>query len=169
MRTPPALIAVAASTLLLSLSAASAESITPDALIHAGKAATLSEIDYTLRDCGDTRPVETWLREVLGETARSVEWHGGRCVLSMPDRPRDAGTNWCAHAVISPRVVGEDATIEVYFEQPAGGRPGRPFAFRALASTKDGPEYVRETWAFEALWKEAHVPGSSAPGFKGCR
>jgi hypothetical protein len=146
---------------------AHARDVSPRDLIAAAKGAELSQIDYTLQDCRDTRKVEDWLAGVLGDTAKSVRWAGGRCVLARKERARDAGTKWCAHAVITPK-HGKPATIEVYFEQPVQGKPGVPFAFRALVDTNEGSDYVRETWAFEAGWKETHVPGYSSRGFQGC-
>ena len=45
---------------------------------------------------------------------------------------------------------------------------GVPFAFRAVADTKDGPDYMRETYAFEVNWKQMHVPGYAPPVNQDC-
>ena len=59
---------------------------------------------------------------------------------------------------------GPAATIEVTFDRPKGGRPGKAFAFRATVTTKDGWDYMRETAAFEANWGETYIPGYKPPG-----
>jgi hypothetical protein len=131
-------------------------------LVAAAKTATISQVDYTQKDCNDDRSVEVWLKEVVGTTAKSIRWNGGKCVLAIKERTRDAGTDWCAHAVITPK-RGKPATIEIYFEEPKNGKLGEPFAFRSSVDTKQGWDYSRETWAFEINWKETHVPGYKAP------
>ena len=101
---------------------------------------------------------------MVGDSAKSIRWSGGRCRLTNTRNPLDGGTNWCGQAVITPQRGQHAATIEVFFEQPAHGRPGVPFAFRAIADTKDGPDTMRETFAFAVNWKQMHVPGYVPPG-----
>jgi hypothetical protein len=141
----------------------SAQAVAAGELIKAAKAATISEVDYARRDCGDDRTIEDWLREVVGASAKSIRWAGGRCVLAIKERARDAGTKWCAHAVITPKQGRHTATVEIYFEAPQRGRPGKPFAFRSSVHTKAGPDYSRETSAFEANWGETYVPDYKPP------
>jgi hypothetical protein len=151
-----------ASLIILGAAPAHAE-VSAKALIRAAKSATISEIDYQRQDCNDRRSVEDWLTEVAGDSAKSVRWHGGKCVLAIPDRPRDAGTKWCAHAVIQPRSGKKASVIEIYFEAPKGGKPGAAFAFRAHGDTKDGFDYMRETRSFEIGWRETNVPNYQPP------
>ena len=113
------------------------------------------------------RRVEEWLKDVVSDTAKPIRWSGGRCQLVNDLNPLDAGTNWCGQAVITPK-SGKDATIEVFFEKPAKGMRGVPFAFRAVADTKDGPDYMRETYAFEVNWKQMHVSGFALPANQDC-
>lgn len=83
----------------------------------------------------------------VGDTAKSIRWSGGRCRLTNKLNPLDGGANWCGQAVITPKRGQHEATIEVFFEKPAHGKAGAPFAFRAIADTKDGPDYMRETFS----------------------
>lgn len=136
--------------------------LAPADLIAAGKRATISEIDYQRADCNDKRTLEAWLKQTVGASARSVRWGGGRCVLAVKENPRDAGTKYCAHAVIAPKQGKHAATVEVYFD-PKNGKLGKAFAFRGIVHTKDGPDYVRETSGFEFNWSETYVPGYKAP------
>lgn len=135
---------------------------TPAELIAAGKRATISEIDYQRADCNDKRTLEAWLKQTVGNSAKSIRWGAGKCVLARKETPRDAGTQYCAHAVIVPKSGQHTATIEVYFD-PKNGRLGKAFAFRSSVHTKDGPDYTRETSAFEFNWGETYVPGHTAP------
>jgi len=155
---------------LLSFSAASAaREIAPEVLIAAAKRATLSQIDYTRSDCHDDRSVEAWLTSVAGKSARSIKWAGGACELVNKDNPIDAGTGWCARAEIAPKRGGDSAKIEVFFEAPKQGRPGAPFAFRAIVKAKDGWDYMRDTSAFAANWREAYAPEEPPPApYKDC-
>ena len=117
------------------------------------------------QDCGDSRSVERWLKDVVGDTAKSIRWSGGRCQLINKLNPLDGGTAWCGQAVVAPK-HGKSATIEVFFEKPARGKPGVPFAFRAVADTKTRP--MRETYAFEVNWKLMHVAGFKLPANQDC-
>ena len=141
--------------------------VSNDALRRAAQAARLDQIDDFRRQCGDSRSVEQWLKDIVGDSARSIRWSGGRCQLVNRLNPLDAGTKWCGHAVIAPK-QGKTATVEVFFEKPLKGKPGEPFAFRAIAETKDGPDYMRETYAFEVNWKEMHVRGYRPPANQDC-
>jgi len=144
--------------MIASVGAVAAQSVSPAELIKAAKAATISEVDYSRRDCDDGRRIEDWLKQIVGASAKSVRWAGGKCVLTIAERARDAGTKWCAHAVITPKQGRGKAIIEIYFDEPQHGRPGKPFAFRSSVDTKDGPDYSRETSAFEANWGGTYIP-----------
>jgi hypothetical protein len=156
-------ISFALIVLLMSVQADAAQrSFAPAELSAAGKRATISEIDYQRADCNDTRTLEAWLKQVTGTSAKSVRWGAGKCVLARKETPRDAGTQYCAHAVITPKQGQHTATIEVYFD-PKDGKLGKAFAFRSSVHTKDGPDYSRETSAFEFNWGETYVTGFKAP------
>jgi hypothetical protein len=144
-------------------SPAAAQSVSPDRLVAAAKSARLSQIDDRRDACGDDRTVGDWLREVTGVTARSVRWQGGRCVLARKENAIDSGTNWCAHAVVTPKRGGKGATIEVYFEKPVRGRPGTPFAFRSNVFTAGSWDYGRFTRDFEMNWRSTFDPGFTPP------
>lgn len=79
----------------------------------------------------------------------------------------DRGRDWCRQATVTPK-RGHVATIEVFFEKPEDGKPGAAFAFRAVADTKAGPDYMRGTCAFEANWKDLQVPGFEIPANQDC-
>jgi hypothetical protein len=129
------------------------------ALIAAAKAAPLASVDESRKDCDDRRTVSEWLAAAIAPTARSITWKGGKCVLVIPENPLDAGGDWCAHADILPRKGKKSATIEVYLEDPVGGRPGVPYAFRAVTDLRDGDgDYTRDTVSFEYEWRQAHEP-----------
>jgi len=147
---------------------AASRSPSPADLIRAAKAARLSDIDFARKSCGDHRTVEQWLKQTTGRSVRSIRWTGGACTIVNKDNPRDAGTKWCARADVTPRAGDIPATVEVFFDRPRHGRPGRAFAFRAVVQTKDGWDTMRETSAFEANWGETHVPGYQ-PSQNGCR
>jgi hypothetical protein len=137
-------------------------------LAQAARDARLSEIDVFREQCADTRRVEDWLKTLLGDTARAIRWSGGRCQLINTSNPIDAGSAWCGQATILPKREKHRATIEVYFEKPKGGKPGVPYAFRAIMVTKDGPDYMRETFAFEVNWREKYLPGYQPPADQTC-
>ncbi len=165
-RTLVAAIALALAALSSAVHAAD-RGVSNAALAPAARAARLEQIDDFRKHCGDSRNVEQWLKDVVGDTAKSIRWSGGRCQLVNTLNPLDAGTPWCGQAEIAPK-RGKPATIEVFFEKPARGKPGVPFAFRAIADTKAGPDYMRETYAFEVNWKEMHVPGFRPPDNQDC-
>lgn len=148
--------------------AQAAPRVTPDDLVKAAQAASLSDVDERRRACNDERRVGDWLKAVVGGSAKSIRWSGGRCVLAIKERPRDAGTNWCAHAEIAPKNGRHASTIEIYFEPPKQGRLGAPFAFRSLIHTKDGPDYGRETGAFATNWGETYIAGYKPPEAGDC-
>jgi len=140
-----------------------AQTVPADQLIAAARAATLSQIDDRRKYCEDDRSIKQWLAQVTSATARSIRWQGGRCALARPENAIDAGTKWCAHAVIAPKRRGKAATIEIYFEKPARGRPGAAFAFRSNVFTRDGWDYSRDTRGFEFNWRNTFEPGFKPP------
>jgi hypothetical protein len=157
-----AIVSLTAGLSMASDAHAASSRVSPQDLVKAAKAAAISRVDDSRKECNDDRTVEAWLKEVVGSAARSIRWQGGKCVLANKENPRDAGTNWCAHAVITPK-RGPAATVEIYFEKPKDGRPGAPFAFRSYMRAKDGWDLSRETWAFANSWKRVHVPGYKEP------
>ena len=134
------------------------------ALAAAARNARVADIDYDRGRCGDPRSVEQWLRDVVGDSAAKIAWRGGACVLANPDNPIDAGSRWCGGATIVPRKdPGHPARIEVYFEQPADGRPGKAYAFRAENHDLDGLDYKRDLRSFEIGYGQRFVAGYSVP------
>jgi hypothetical protein len=127
------------------------------ALVAAAKSAMLSEIDYGRELCGPDRTVEAWLADVVGDTAERVTWRGGRCKLVNDLNPLDAGGEFCAGATIVPKNhPKEPAEIEVYFEQPANGKPGKPYAFRGVNYDVDGIDYKRAFADFEYGYRQKY-------------
>lgn len=168
MSRAPVLAIALALAALSSVAAAAERGVSDAALAQAARDARLDQIDDFRNHCGDNRRVEDWLKEVVGDTAKSIRWSGGSCQLVDKSNPLDSGTNWCGQAVTATKRGKQDATIEVFFEKPEDGKPGVPFAFRALAETKDGPDYMRETYAFEVNWKQMHEPGFEPPANQDC-
>ncbi len=162
-------LAIALGLIALSSAAHAAERDALNAaLAQAARDTRLDQIDDDRKGCGDSRRVEDWLNAVVGDLAKSIRWTGGRCQLVDKTYPPDSGTNWCGQAAIGLKRGKPDATVEVFFEKPEDGKPGAPYAFRALAETKDGPDYIRETYAFELNWKQMHVPGFEPPPNQDC-
>lgn len=127
------------------------------ALIAAAKNAMLSQIDYDRELCDADRNVETWIKGVVGETAARIEWRGGECVLTNDLNPLDAGSQWCGGATIVPKGhAKEPASIEVYFERPANGKPGKPYAFRGVNYDVDGLDYKRDWPSFEYGYRQKY-------------
>ena len=50
------------------------------------KSRPISEVDYARRDCGDDRTIEEWLKQIVGERAKSIRWAGGKCLLAIKER-----------------------------------------------------------------------------------
>ena len=143
--------------------------VTPAALIAAAKAAMLSDINYGRELCDGDRDVETWLKDVVGETAATVEWRGGACELTNDLNPLDAGSDWCGGATVVPKGhPKEPAAIEVYFEKPVNGKPGKPYAFRAVNYDVDGLDYKRDFLDFDYAYRQKYVPGFERPETRDC-
>src|SRR5581483_1039892 len=137
-------------------------------LARAAREATLDQIDSFRKDCKDNRTVEEWLTDTLGDTAGKVTWRGGKCVLVIPISPLDSGTPWCGRAEFDAKKDRAPGMIEVFFENPVKGKPGKPFAFRATMKTKDGDDYMRATYDFQVSWKEKYRDGYKVPANQDC-
>ena len=150
--------------LLLSLAAASAVAKAPPAkgamtkgvanaaLAAAARTTPVGAIDYDEDRC-DKRTVEAWLKALTGTNARAITWTGGPCEIVGPGI--DQGSDWCAQATVTlahPKNRRDTATIEVFFEAPKHGRPGRAYAFRGEMEAADGQDMSRDRKAFEADW-----------------
>lgn len=139
------------------------------ALIAAAKAAMLSEIDYGRELCDGDRNIETWLKDVTGATAAKIEWRGGACELTNELNPLDAGSDWCAGATIIPKGhAKEPAAIEIYFEKPVNGKPGKAYAFRAVNHDVDGLDYKRDFLDFEYGYRQKYEKGFVRPEVQDC-
>jgi hypothetical protein len=128
-------------------------------LIAAGKQATLRMIDYGRDLCDGDMTVEAWLKDLVAKQARDIAWTGGNCVLVNDMRPGFDASSWpyCAQATIAlrrPKSRADTPVIEIYFEKPEQGRPGKAYAFRGAMETKDGPDYIRFRKDFEGAWNE---------------
>jgi hypothetical protein len=140
------------------------------ALVAAGKKAMLKSIDYGEDRCDGDLTVEGWLSALVGKQARSIAWTGGTCVLVNDKRPGIDASSWpyCAQAtvrLVQPMNRNDTPVIEIYFEKPEGGLPGKAYAFRGSMETRDGPDYIRFRRDFEALWDE-RFPATAKPRCK---
>jgi hypothetical protein len=143
--------------------------VTDSALAEAAKRAMLSEIDYGRELCDGDRDIETWLKDVVGETADKVEWRGGACELTNDLNPLDAGSDWCGGATIIPKGhEKEPAAIEVYFEKPVKGNPGKAYAIRAVNYDVDGLDYKRDFLDFEYGYRQKYEKDFVRPEVEDC-
>ena len=146
-----------------------ARGVPDSALAEAAKRAMLSEIDYGRELCDADRDVETWLKEVVGDTADKVEWRGGACELTNELNPLDAGSAWCGGATIIPRGhAKEPAAIEIYFEKPVNGKPGKAYAIRAVNYDIDGLDYKRDFLDFEYGYRQKYEKDFVRPEIEDC-
>lgn len=148
-----------------------AKSVSNVALVAAGKQATLRSVDYGEDRCDGDVTVAAWLTALVGAQARSIAWTGGKCVLVNDMRPGIDASSWpyCAQAtvtLVNPKNRNDTPIIEIYFEKPEGGIPGKSYAFRGTMETRDdGPDYIRFRKDFEAVWNE-RFPSSAKPHCK---
>jgi hypothetical protein len=148
------------------------KSISNAALVAAGKQATLKMIDYGEDRCDGTMTVEAWLNALAGKQARNITWTGGKCILVNDMRPGIDASSWpyCAQATVAlvrPKNPRDAPIIEIYFEKPEQGRPGKAYAFRGEMETRDdGPEYIRFRRDFEAMWTERFPSPPAQPRCK---
>ncbi|MGE0257259.1 MAG: hypothetical protein AB7H71_12415 [Alphaproteobacteria bacterium] len=165
------LVLLVAASIAIAASVAHARSgatkgVRNDALAAAGRAALLGDIDYGEQHCDGSVTVAAWLKALVGGEARGIEWRGGSCQLTTELNPLDRGGDWCAQAFVTlahPKSRDDTPVIEIYFEKPDHGRPGRPYAFRGVMMTRDGgPDYSRFRQGFEAEWRE-RFPSSRPP------
>lgn len=132
---------------------AMAASLNLDArLIQAARATPVRAVDYDQDRC-DGRTVEQWLKALTAANARSISWTAGRCEIVGPGI--DAGSRWCAQASIAlarPKSAKDRPMVEVFFEAPVRGRPGKAYAFRGLMQAADGLDMSRRREEFEYDW-----------------
>jgi hypothetical protein len=138
--------------------AAAKPSYMPDAmLIAAAKAAPLKLIDALDTYCDGETSIGDWLQALTVGEARRVGWTAGRCELVNALNPNDAGGDYCAQATLTlkhPKNRRDRPQIEIYLEDPKGGKPGAAYAFRAMFDGNDGPDYIRFRMDFESEWRE---------------
>ena len=158
-------------TILMPLKA-KAQGVSPSALVTAGKQATLKLIDYGEDRCDGDMTVEAWLNALVGKEARGIAWTGGKCVLVSDVQPSIDASSWpyCAQATVTlarPKNRKDSPVIEIYFEKPEQGRPGKAYAFRGMMESRDdGPEYIRFRRDFEAMWDERFASQPEKPRCK---
>jgi hypothetical protein len=134
-------------------------------LIASAKAAPLKLIDALEVYCDTDTPIGTWLAGLVSIEARSIAWSAGACELVNASNPNDAGGDYCAQAEVTlkhPKNRRDRPEIEIYLEDPKGGRPGEVYAFRAMFDSNDGPDYIRFRKDFESEWR-ARFPDTPAP------
>lgn len=142
-------------------------SASPVALAAAARQTKLSDIDPNEGVCRRDRTVERWLRDLTGLPAAAFRWSGGRCQLRR-EGAIDAGGRWCGQVRIETggaRRAKDDPVVEVYFEQPRLGRPGKAYAFRGEMLVDGELDYTRFPADFEADWVARDpAPNASVPG-----
>jgi len=130
----------------------------PDAmLVAAAKAAPLKQIDALETYCDGETSIGDWLKALTTGEARRIAWSAGRCELVNSLNPNDAGGDYCAQATLTlkhPKNRRDRPEIEIYLEDPKGGKPGEAYAFRAMFDGADGPDYIRVRMDFESAWRE---------------
>jgi hypothetical protein len=169
----PGILIMLLATVLVTMAAsvvharsASTKGVRNDALAAAGRAALLRDIDYGEEHCDGELTIGAWLKALIGREAHAIAWQGGSCQLINELNPLDRGGNWCAQAFVTlalPKNRDDTPVIEIYFEKPDHGRPGRPLAFHSVMMTRDnGPDYLRSRRDFEAEWRE-RFPSTPPP------
>jgi hypothetical protein len=143
-----------------------ARGVSGAALAAAARKATLQSIDYDEVHCQNGRTVDAWLHALAGRKAKSIDWSGGPCDAANGLSPLDAGSPWCAQATIRlahPRDARDQPMIELYFDEPRRGRPGRAYAFRGLIQTRSGGwDLTRMRHDFETEWVDRFGPSPGA-------
>ena len=160
-------------TMLLALPAGARTRTDPGrGLAAAGRQTLVSAIDQNDDACDAEETVGAWLKTLTGRDARSIVWTGGACQLTQDSDPGLSVRGWpyCAQARVTlanPWEAGDQPMIEIWFQQPADGQIGAPFAFRGLikATLEGRPELVRDRQSFVADWR-ARFPASA--GSKDC-
>jgi len=152
-----------------SVAKGAAGGVSPAALIAAAKNAMLSQVNYGRELCDGDRNIETWIKDVTGEAAGRIEWRGGACRLTNELNPLDAGSDWRGGATIIPKGhPKEPAAIEIYFEKPVNGKPGKAYAFRAVNYDVDGLDYKRDWPSFEYGYRQKYERGFKMPEAEDC-
>ena len=148
------------------------QSVSSTALVTAARQTPVKLIDYGEDRCDGDMTVEAWLASLVANEARSITWTGGKCVLVTDMRPGIDASSWpyCAQATITllrPKNRKDTPIVEIYFEKPDQGRPGKAYAFRgSMESRDDGPEYIRFRRDFEAMWEERFPSSLERPRCK---
>jgi hypothetical protein len=146
--------------LLAALLSATTHGVANARLVEAAKTAPLTAVDYDNDRC-DPRTVEQWLTDLTAKDARAITWTGGPCRLV--GFGIDSGSRWCAQATVTlaqPQSKTDRPIIEIFFEQPTKGVPGKPYAFRAAMLASDGDDTMRFRNEFESVWL-SRFPGAA--------
>jgi hypothetical protein len=152
-------------SLLASQALVLAQPIQHEALAMAARKTILKEIDYLEEKCANDRSVEQWLQDLTGNEARSIRWSGGACQLIGPG-PLDTGSHWCGQATVilkHPKNKDDKPMIEIFFEKPVKGHPGKAYAFRGSMLAADGLNYSRFRWDFEWDWRSRFPTSGIVP------
>ena len=135
-------------------------------LIAAAKAAPLRLIDALETYCDGETSIGDWLKGLTAPQVRSTAWTAGRCELVNKLNPLDEGGGLCVQATLTlkhPKHRGDHPEIEIYLEDPKGGKPGEAFAFRAMFDSNDGPDYIRFRKDFEIEWRDRFKDAPPSP------
>ena len=145
----------------LAVAGARTHAVANDALADAGRRTTLDAIDYDEVHCRSDRTVDSWLRALAGRNAKAIVWSGGACQLAIDLTPMYSGGALCAQATVRlahPTARDDAPMVEIYFDQPRRGHPGRAYAFRGALRTRDGWDITRFRRDFEAEWVDRFGP-----------
>jgi hypothetical protein len=126
-------------------------------LIAAAKASPLKLIDALEVYCDTDTRVADWLKALTAREAKSIAWSAGKCELVNNLNPNDEGGRFCVQATVTlkrPKDKADLPEIEIYLEDPKGGKPGEAYAFRAMFDSNDGPDYIRFRKDFESEWRD---------------
>lgn len=136
------------------------------ALIAAAKSAPLKLIDPEETYCDADTSVADWLKQLTGPQVRRVAWTAGSCDLVNDINPLDAGGSYCVQATLTlkhPKNRRDAPELEIYLEDPKGGKLGAAYAFRAMFDSNDGPDYMRFRRDFEAEWRDRFKDAPTPP------
>jgi len=141
--------------------------IAPGKLVAAAKQAHWKVLDELQSYCDSDRPIEAWLKALVGQEARAVTWTGGACQIVNGGHPGLDVASWpyCAQATVAlshPKSPDDRPMIEIYFEEPVNGQPGAAYAFRGVIAAEDWGDPLRFRQYFSRAWHARFPPPDNA-------
>jgi hypothetical protein len=136
------------------------------ALIAAAKTAPLKLIDALQTYCDTDTSIAHWLNQLTAGEAQRTAWTAGRCELVNSLNPLDGGGSYCVQVNLTlkhPKSRRDAPELEIYLEDPKGGKPGEVYAFRAMFDGADGADYIRFRKDFETQWRERFNDAPAPP------